>query len=222
MKNRSGETYLSVFSDKKYRLIILDMDGTLYYQRSMQILMCMEMLLYAFGHPFALWKLRVISIFRKTREKSSCGMNVYAYVAEKLGRNEYDIQQIIEEWMFKRPIKHMKYCCDYKLCEWIAKWKAQNKRVVIYSDYPVKDKCTALGIHLDAMYFSDEDRIGELKPSAKGIEIISEDFLIDPKEILVVGDRDSKDGKMAETAGCDYLILKKWKFFRMTKYNNFL
>lgn len=237
MKKR---TYSDVFLDSKYKLIVLDMDGTLYYQRSMQFLMCLEMGVYGIMHPFSLWKWKVIGLFRKIREQeaSSCVGEIggaineedsiqkekcllewqYKITAEKVGRGKEQIQDVVEEWMFKRPLKYLLYLRDVKLCEWIKCWRNEGKKVVIFSDYPAVDKCNALEIEADAVYSSDEASIGEMKPSPKGIKVISRDFDVAPNQILIVGDRMSKDGEMAKNAGADYLILKKWKIIRNLHY----
>ena len=214
------KAYSDVFSKDKYKLLLLDMDGTLYYQRAMQFFMCLEMGAFTIMHPFSLWKLKVISIFRKVREQQKNGLleKHYEIVAEVVGRSKEEVQTSIEEWMFARPLKYLPKIKDDKLCSWINTWRAQEKKVVIYSDYPVRDKCEALQITADALYSSDETRIGEMKPSAKGIQVICDDYAVSPQEILVIGDRMSRDGKMAENAGADYVIVEKWKIMRKKRY----
>lgn len=230
MKKRIS--YDEVFSKDIYKLIVLDMDGTLYYQRGMQILMCLEMGAFAVMHPFSLWKLKTISVFRKIRESwefttESDGTELgersllerqYELTAGEIDRSEEDVQRIIEEWMFERPLKYLCYTADTKLLAWVGKWKRAGKKVVVYSDYPVRRKCEILKVEADALFSSDEMNIGEMKPSVKALEVICGEFGIEPNDILVVGDRMSKDGKMAETFGCEYVILKKWKVFRTKRY----
>ena len=53
------KAYSDVFSKDKYKLLLLDMDGTLYYQRAMQFFMWLEMGAFTIMHPFSLWKLKV-------------------------------------------------------------------------------------------------------------------------------------------------------------------
>ena len=236
MAKGKSASYEDVFLKERYRVIVLDMDGTLYYQRAMQFLMCLEMGAFAIMHPFSLWKLKVISVFRKIREQEvfakeefACREHVsvekqslleyqYKLTADKMNKSQEVVKQIIEEWMFKRPLKYLQYTCDRKLCDWIEVWKHDGKKVVVYSDYPVKEKCDILGLQVDAMYSSDEERIGQMKPSARALEVIGKDYNVLPCKVLVVGDRTSKDGEMAETFGCDYVILKKWKCLRRRKY----
>lgn len=229
-------SYAEVFSKDKYRVIVLDMDGTLYYQRGMQILMCIEMGAFAIMHPFSLWKLKAVSVFRRIREldlfskeeiaakddrcteKHLLLEQQYKMTADKISKSTETVKQVIEEWMFKRPLKYLQYTCDHKLCDWIEVWKQRGKKVVVYSDYPAGEKCDILGIHADAIYSSEQEIIGQMKPSVRGLEVISREFGVSPDEMLVVGDRMSKDGKMAECFGCEYLILKKWKYWRIKKY----
>ena len=236
MRNKRA-SYREVFGAEKYKVIVLDMDGTLYYQRGMQIMMLLEMGAYAVRHPFSLWKFRVISLFRNIREQKIFAKDEalpseyrleeegrtllqvqYQIVADKLNKTAGEVAQIIEEWMFKRPLKYLHYTCDKKLRGWLDEWKQSGKKVVIYSDYPVKEKCATLALEADAMYSSEEKKIGRMKPSVKGLEIIGRELAVMPDEMLVIGDRLSKDGKMAEAFGCDYVILAKWKTVRNRYY----
>jgi len=234
MKKKTS--YEEVFAQDNFKLIVLDMDGTLYYQRGMQVLMCLEMGAFAVMHPFSLWKLKTISVFRKIRENREfvtkgigkeqgdalAAQNLlkgqYELTAGAVGRSEETVQRIIEEWMFVRPLKYLNYTADVNLLAWVRKWRSAGKKVVIYSDYPVKEKCEVLKVEADAMFSSDEIRIGQMKPSVKALEVICGEFDVRPEDILIVGDRMSKDGKMAETFGCKYVILEKWKVFRKKRY----
>ena len=40
-----------------------------------------------------------------------------------------------------------------------------------------------------------------------GLNLILEDHALQPSEVLMVGDRDEKDGEAARRAGVDYLIV---------------
>lgn len=213
--------YADVLENEKYRLILLDMDGTLYYQRKMQLLICFEMLGFVLCHPLSIWKLKTIFVFRKVREnagtkeesKNIYGTNFlhehYKKTADKIKKTPQEIEEVIDEWMFKRPLKHIYACRDLVLCDKLQEWKQKGIKVVIYSDYPAEDKCRVLGIFPDGIYSSDSERIGQMKPSSKAVEVIVSDFGIEKEDILAIGDRYSRDGRMAENAGVDYLILEK-------------
>ena len=225
--------YADTFLNEKYKVIVLDMDGTLYYQRSMQFFMCMEMVAYGLFHPFSLEELKIVKMFRNVREQSEYSMLPYVdgeavykglleyqyeITARLMDKTEQEVGMVIEKWMFECPLKYLWCVRDRHLCDWIESWRKEGRKVVVYSDYPVEKKVKALAIEVDAMYCSDNLRIGQMKPSKKGLDIICEDLQMTPDKILVVGDRMSKDGKMAEATGCDYVILKKWKWLRCKHY----
>ena len=175
-------------------------------------------------------KLKAVSVFRKVREREEYAKenwstpllaSQYALTAEQIERTCEEVKQTIEEWMFKRPLKYLQYTQDKELCTRVSRWQCQGKKVVVYSDYPVEEKCEALGLHPDAMYSSDAEQIGKMKPSAKGLEVICDEWQVTADDILVVGDRMSKDGKMAEAFGSEYVILDKWKILRVMQYKKF-
>ena len=97
--------------------------------------------------------------------------------------------------------------CDTQLAGWISELQKNGKTVVVLSDYPTKDKLEALGIEVDGQYGPDDDRINELKPSPKGLQVIMQDYGISPEDIIMIGDRSEKDGECAKGAGVDSLIL---------------
>lgn len=231
--------YNEVFEAEKYGLMLLDMDGTLYYQRKMQFYMCLEMLGFALCHPASLWKLRTISVFRKIREEAGDEQMLtqkdftekqdtaqrnhlqkyYEKTADKIRITPEEVKKVIEEWMFKRPLKYIYKCRDSFLCTKVVEWQNKGIKVVVYSDYPAEEKCKALGLTLDGVYSSEQEKIGDMKPSSKAVEVIAADFGMKKGRILTIGDRYSKDGKMAENAGVDYLILEKWYVKRKKKWN---
>ena len=61
------------------------------------------------------------------------------------------------------------------------------------------------------MYSPERERVGELKPSPKGLNLIMSDLNVSKDKTIMIGDRMVKDGEAAKKAGCDYLILSKSK-----------
>ena len=222
--------YENVLRDEKYRLIVLDMDGTLYFQRKMQTLMFRDMALYVLKHPDLWWELRAVYVFRRVRENArgrgtdnvtNLLQTNYEQTAQILGKTTEIIKNVIEKWLFEKPLLYIADCRDVKLCRWIKKWQEDGVKVVVYSDYPADNKCDTLRIRPDAVYSSEDEKVGQLKPSKKALEVIGEEFGIGVDEMLVVGDCYSEDGKMAEDAGVDYLIVEKTDSKRNKKWNDF-
>lgn len=87
-------------------------------------------------------------------------------------------------------------------------FSVQGKSFVIYSDYPVKEKLSALGLCPDYSFWSDDGVINCMKPNSRGLEVII--FLLGTgrSEILYVGDRYDRDGLCASGAGIDYMDVR--------------
>ena len=71
------------------------------------------------------------------------------------------------------------------------------------------DKLKAMNVIVEGIYDPDDKRIDELKPSSKGLKVIMDDTGIMPEDILMIGDREEKDGMCAKGAGVDSLILAR-------------
>lgn len=200
------------------KALILDLDGTLYFQFGVQCIMGCWMLLY---HLFFFWKFKdflAIMYYRKLREKDIKDVvdNQYILVAEKFKTNSKHIEEIVQTWLFNKPLKVLSIFKDKKLSKIIAKCKENGLKIIIYSDYPTKEKLSALNILYDETYDSTCPEIRTLKPDSKGLQYILKSNSLNKDDVLYVGDRDSKDGECARRCNVDYIILPK--FSRQKKY----
>jgi FMN phosphatase YigB (HAD superfamily) len=176
----------------EYRLIILDMDGTLYYQMPLRLCMCIELMLYYTVHLCRISELVMLYKFRK-----SYGNGV-------LEKGDY----IIEYWMQEKPLRYISLFRDKKLLSLIRRLREQGTKIAIYSDFPVQKKLTALpDLTTDYVFCAADPVIQCLKPDPVGLKNI---LLLTGEasaNSLFIGDRYEKDGKCAENAGVDYIIL---------------
>lgn len=215
---------LKTFDINKYKLYICDMDGTLYYQRKLQLAMVHKLLCYAIANPHNIWKCYAIYLFRKEREKDliihgidgneNIDERIYKKLSLRLNKNVSLIEDVIKEWIYCIPIQYIAACKDIRLIDFLNNSKTNGKKVVILSDYQACEKVKVLNINTDAIYAATDENIKQLKPSTKGIEVILQDIPVDKKDILIIGDRFSKDAQMAIKAQIDYLILNKLKYQR--------
>lgn len=209
----------------EYKLVIWDLDGTLYYQKEFRIKMA-EILLKKLVLSPSKWKeLIVILKYRQMREKwdaSDSGndmeMRQYAKTALSCGMSPEEVKRIIIHWMHEEPLK---YLLPYRDEEAVLRMRAMQKqgiRNVVYSDYPTKDKLKALEIPVEESFSAADEVIGCMKPNPKGIEYILQKYRINKKDAIMIGDRMEKDGEAAIAAGIDYLILRRKRKDRKNQY----
>lgn len=211
----------------EYRLIIFDMDGTLYYQRPVQIHMGLRMLWNACISKTGFHEFRTTMKYRKLREEwttaasSDMEKAQFAMLAQMMQTNYQKAYNTIHKWMYTKPLDLLPKYRDRTLIKKIKELNKDNRKIVIYSDYPVQDKAKAIGLEELACFYGGQTDIGCMKPNPAGIErIVAEYGNISKDAILLVGDRMSKDGLVAEAAGIDYLILKKNKWQRTRQYRD--
>src|SRR5262249_20280040 len=118
-----GSTALSgirhpIDSTRCIRAVLFDLDGTLYGQTSMRLLMACELLMLAFINPFLAprrWRglqeyRRAQEALRQTHRGRGAAANQLDTAAERAGMSRTSLEQLVDEWMFKRPLKYMRFC----------------------------------------------------------------------------------------------------------------
>ena len=223
----------------EYSLIIFDMDGTLYYHRPVQLQMARKLLWSVCTRRHGFQELSVILKYRKLRENwstnatgiqdqaesqgetSGAGLEAeqYRVLAEKVGISSEEIQKIIQKWMFEIPLEGINRYRDKKLIALLHDLVHVGKKVVIYSDYYPEDKMSKLELSEIPSFYGGQQELDCMKPTPKGVYFIMEQMgVTDQKDVLVIGDRMSKDGQLAINAGVDYLIVKKGRIRRRFQY----
>lgn len=211
----------------EYKLIIWDLDGTLYYQkpfRRKMIRVLVKGLLLSPSH----WKdILVIWRYRKLREKwdasdTAAGLEKRQYEAcgRQCGLLGEQVREIVERWMHREPLKYLKAYRDDQAAEIITRLSAGGICSVVYSDYPTAEKLKALELSVEKQFCSADAAISCMKPNPRGIFHILETMGVKPEDALMIGDRMEKDGEAAKGAGIDYLILKSGEADRALQYQN--
>jgi HAD superfamily hydrolase (TIGR01549 family) len=199
------------------KAIILDLDGTLYSQRKLRVRMLIELLARTLTTGPKV--LRIIRSFRKVRETlaSSTAKNVhelqYSLVAERLGLSIEEVMAQIEEWMYRRPLRHLKGARYNGVVEFVDWRRAAGTKVAVLSDYPVDEKLAALEIIADISYFTLQEPAGLLKPSPYGLRALLAKLEVEPAECLLIGDRIDRDGACADAVGIRFLLCDKSDLF---------
>jgi FMN phosphatase YigB (HAD superfamily) len=89
----------------------------------------------------------------------------------------------------------------------LARLRQNGAKLAVVSDYGyVRERLAALSIPLDAFdeLCSSED-YGVLKPSPRPLTALAEEWGLDPKHMVMIGDREDLDQASALAAGMDFL-----------------
>lgn len=200
--------------------ILFDVDGTLYHQTPLRVIMFFLLVSLNFHNPKELLKkFKVIIYYRKAQEtlRKSHGIqgensnNQLMLTAEITGERPSYISEVVEEWFEKRPIPFIRLCRRRGLKHAFEIWHKKGLKLGVYSDYPVrKDKLHALGIYrfITTIVSANDSEVYGFKPKTNGFAIAAKKMGVRPSDILYVGDRPEVDGVGASEAGMRVMILK--------------
>lgn len=198
---------------KNIRLFIFDLDGTLYDQVRLRKRIVRLMLSRLITFKMRLSELKIISAFRHQREDhkgyEAEGLEdlQYFWTAKETGKPVETVKNILIKYMYNEPLPYLKRAIYPGVEELFDVLHKKKITIAIYSDYPVKDKLTALGLYADILICSTDKGIDQLKPGEKAIKKIFSDAGCLPEETIFIGDRDDTDGISAQMAGVTFLKL---------------
>ncbi len=201
----------------KKQTLICDLDGTLYYQLGVQLVMALWLASYYLLHFWRFKELLALKYYRQFREKTKDDVvaQQFKIVAQKYHFTEEKVKEIVDIWLFKKPLKILPLFKDRQLEKILRDFKGD---IIIYSDYPTSDKLQTLKMPYTKAYDATHPKISVLKPNPIGLYFIIADNKIRPDDILYIGDRDSKDGACARACQVDYIILPKlWRMHQHQK-----
>jgi HAD superfamily hydrolase (TIGR01549 family) len=117
------------------------------------------------------------------------------------------VEQIVDEWMQRRPGKWLYLFRRRKLLAEIRAFRQQGGLAALVSDYPASVKLKALRADelFDAVVANGEPGGPQyLKPSPEGYLLAARRLGVEPSECLVIGDRQDADGEAARRAGMGF------------------
>jgi len=194
------------------RLVVFDVDGTLYDQRCLRPTMLTELLTHCLRHPGDLRVLRLISTFRRFREElaveeaEGIGKLQYQQPAARLGIEPTEARRLLDAWMLERPLKHLRRCRYAGVADFMSALRRSGRTVAVLSDYPAADKLAALELEADLQVSAVDPEVDRLKPHPRGLQRVLEISGVAAEQTVMIGDRDERDGECARRAGMQYLI----------------
>lgn len=216
---------------RSVRAVLLDVDGTLYHQEPLRFLMALELsalplVRRSYGSASRVW--RSLRCFRRVREelrlvgalKSSLADLQYVETAKRAGVNSVEIEQVVAEWIYRRPLKYLRFCKRRGIEQLLAFLESNKIQIGVFSDYPVADKLRALGLSrsVTLMLCATDPDINAFKPHPKGFLRACAIWGLVPEEVLYIGDRPEVDAPGAAAAGMPCAILTR-KLGRQTCNN---
>lgn len=200
------QIFLSPFC---YKGIIFDLDGTLYEKKGLNRKMISRLIT----------RLRVLSAHQKTRESmagfSGSPDNTYLKLYENKMQEKlknFSAENWLEKFFYPAFIAGIKTCKRRPgLVDFLKFLQQHHIKLAILSDYgKIKERLHAL--HLDpslfSVLYSSEENNG-LKPNPDLFLNCAKAMNLTANEVLVIGDRDDRDGQGARQAGMDYAIICK-------------
>jgi HAD superfamily hydrolase (TIGR01549 family) len=202
---------------QRIRAVLFDLDGTLYDQRRMRVLMAAELLTLLLSRPLsAPRRLRALSAYRRAQEtlrdkpfSATAPRKQLEVAAEGVNMTPAELERVVKEWMFERPLKYMRYCRAGGLLPLLNHLRDRGIELGVLSDYPAQAKLDALGLAntFSIVLCTSDPEVRALKPNPRGFLRACERWRIEPREVLVVGDRADVDARGAAAAGMPCVIM---------------
>lgn len=201
------------------RAVLFDLDGTLYHQPRMRLLMAVQLAAYLARHPVAGRRVaRILSAFRRAQEslRGNAGTRPAAVLqmeraAERAGVGVAEVEAAVAEWMFERPLRHLAGCRAVGMVRLLAFLQSRKIPLGVLSDYPADGKLRALGIgdNFSLVLSASDPEVGVFKPHPRGFLAACRRWQLDPADVLFVGDRADADAAGAAAAGMPCVIVGK-------------
>jgi len=198
-----------------HKAIIADLDGTLYFQLPVRLSMLCAIVLFCLTKPHKIKEIQIVRSYRKKYEKGMEHHDRCLVLSKDYNMDVMRVENIIQKWMIDNPLRSVHKYRDKNLLLLLEEMKNKGTKIIVYSDYPVTEKLKALNFTPDVAYSADD--VGCLKPSPEGLLYILKENGLTAADCLFIGDKYEKDGKCAENAGMEYIILPQGKYGRMKK-----
>lgn len=193
------------------KLVVFDVDGTLYDQSRLRRAMAVRLLSHI-ALTGRVSTLKALQAYRHAREISADAQRAdfeaeALAAATRAGRiSETRARELVTEWMHERPLPLLSRCRYGDVAELFARLRARGTLIGILSDYPAAAKLQAMDLKVDAIAFAGGPGVPFQKPDPGGLRHLMDIAGASPSETILIGDRDERDGEAGRRAGVDVLI----------------
>lgn len=193
------------------KLVVFDVDGTLYDQARLRRLMLVDLLLGCFLKG-DLKTIKILKQYRSLRELmadqelQNFESRLQNQVALANNTTAQDVNAAVSKWIETRPLRYLKSCRYDGVVELFDRLRNSGRKIGVLSDYPASDKVVALGLKADHVISANDPGIGVMKPNTAGLLAIMNRAGVGPDSTVVIGDRIDRDGQVALRVGANILI----------------
>jgi len=218
---------IPAFDYSRFSAVLFDVDGTLYDQKRLRRLMMVELLAHCFSRPSGWSDLRILSNFRRLREKNfqreelCLAVAQYQWTADALCIDAERVQRVVKEWILDKPLKHLPACRPSGMQDLFERLSRKKIKIGVFSDYPPDDKLAALGLEVDASACALDLSINRFKPHPAGLIHICKKLEVSPEQVLHIGDRKDRDEIAAKNCGAQSIIMPASRAIKLGRKNTY-
>ncbi len=195
----------------KIRLVVFDVDGTLYRQSILRRRMLKLLIRDALTRR-SISSIQIIREYRAQRERlaeeKTKGFEpiLRRRVAEKIGVSDDAVAAVVTEWIERRPLMELARALYPDVRPLFDAIRASGRKIGILSDYPARDKLEALGLRADYFIAAGDPEVQLMKPHPAGLQRLMLLAGEPPDATILIGDRPERDGEAARRAGVQVLL----------------
>lgn len=198
--------------------VLFDVDGTLYSQGALRLIMCAHFVLAVAARPRkAVRDIRVIAHYRRAQEwlrghqaATRITPEMQVSIAARTSRVPVHVAGAsIRYWTEQLPLRFLPACARRDVIGSITRWQRLGVPMGVYSDYPSEEKLKRLGVRpaFRAVVCSSDPDVGAFKPHPRGFRVAAAKLGLRPVNVTYVGDREDLDALGAAKAGMQAVIV---------------
>ncbi len=208
------------------RLLILDVDGTLYDQQKLRRRMFLDLLLHCLPRPARWTEIAILRSFRREVERNretrvkDLDRAQYEWCSLKTGLPAEKIRSTVRYWMHERPLRYMGDCIFPGIKELFD--GKPGVFLAVFSDYPAEEKLQSMGLKADLVITATHPQVNRLKPDPGGLLFIAGHFRLPAEACLYIGDRTETDMEAARRARIKFILADRKNIYKSGFYHQIL